>query len=41
MYEYLDAWPALRAMLDALPCTPTVDRKGAFFFYWTGIKRAG
>ena len=40
MYEYLDAWPALRAMLDTLPCTSTAVHKGMFFFYWTGRKQA-
>jgi ubiquinone/menaquinone biosynthesis C-methylase UbiE len=38
LYEYLDAYPALRAMLDGLGCTTRVDRKGLFFFYWTGTK---
>ena len=40
MYEYLDAWPAVRAMLHALPCTTHVEGKGLFFFYWTGVKSA-
>jgi len=40
LYEYLDAWPALRSMLDDLGCTPIVDTKGLFFFYWTATKRA-
>jgi ubiquinone/menaquinone biosynthesis C-methylase UbiE len=41
MYEYLDAWYGLRALLDGLPCTPVVDRKGMFFFYWCGKKKGG
>jgi len=39
MYEYLDAWHAVRAMLRSLPCTPEVERRGMFFFYWAGKKR--
>jgi ubiquinone/menaquinone biosynthesis C-methylase UbiE len=39
MYEYLDAWYAVPAMLRALPCDVEVQRRGAFFFYWTGRKR--
>lgn len=39
MYEYLDAWFAVPAMLRALPCEVEVQRRGAFFFYWTGRKR--
>jgi ubiquinone/menaquinone biosynthesis C-methylase UbiE len=38
MYDYLDAWPGLRAMLDTLPCSNTATHKGMFFFYWTGRK---
>jgi SAM-dependent methyltransferase len=38
MYEYLDAWPALCAMLDTLPCSNSAMHKGIFFFYWTGEK---
>jgi ubiquinone/menaquinone biosynthesis C-methylase UbiE len=33
IYRYLDAWPGVRAMIDALPCTTVIERKGAFFFY--------
>jgi SAM-dependent methyltransferase len=40
LYDYLDAWPALRAMLDDLGFATSVDRKGLFFFYWTGTKPA-
>jgi len=40
MYEYLDAWPAVRAIVDGLSCQPVVDEKGLFFFYWTGTKSA-
>lgn len=40
LYEYLDAWPALRAMLDDLGCRPVVDHRGLFFFYWAGAKPA-
>jgi len=39
MYEYLDAWPAVHALLGELPCDVDVDRRGAFFFYWAGRKR--
>jgi ubiquinone/menaquinone biosynthesis C-methylase UbiE len=38
MYEYLDSWHAVRAMLRALPLTPRVEHHGLFFFYWTGRK---
>jgi ubiquinone/menaquinone biosynthesis C-methylase UbiE len=41
MYEYLDFWPGLRAMLDALPCSDTMLKRGMFFFYWTGRKVGG
>lgn len=40
MYEYLDAWPAVPAMLGSLPCDTEVERRGAFFYYWAGRKRA-
>lgn len=40
MYEYLDAWWAVRAAIVAIPFEAEVDRKGAFFFYYTGRKRA-
>jgi ubiquinone/menaquinone biosynthesis C-methylase UbiE len=39
LYEYLDAWHAVRALLAGLPCDVEVDRRGLFFFYWTGRKR--
>ncbi len=38
MFEYLDAWPGLGAMLATLPCTGAKLHKGLFFFYWTGRK---
>ncbi len=38
MYEYLDGWPALRALLDTLGCRQVVMQKGMFFFYWSGRK---
>jgi SAM-dependent methyltransferase len=38
MYEYLDAWAALRALLDTLACRDVVLHKGMFFFYWSGRK---
>ena len=37
--EYLRTFPATRAVIDSLGCTPMVDRKGLFFFYWTGRKK--
>jgi ubiquinone/menaquinone biosynthesis C-methylase UbiE len=40
LYEYLDAWPSIPVLLQGLPCDVRVDRRGAFFFYWTGAKRA-
>jgi SAM-dependent methyltransferase len=40
MYEYLDSWHAVRAMLRSLPCEADVERHGLFFFYWAGRKRA-
>jgi 2-polyprenyl-3-methyl-5-hydroxy-6-metoxy-1,4-benzoquinol methylase len=40
MYEYLDAWPGLTAMLASLPCSNQALEKGAFFFYWTARKLA-
>jgi ubiquinone/menaquinone biosynthesis C-methylase UbiE len=40
MYEYLDAFPAVPAMLGSLGCDVQVERKGAFFYYWAGLKRA-
>jgi SAM-dependent methyltransferase len=40
LYEYLDASHALRATLATLPLVPEVDRRGLFFFYWAGVKRA-
>jgi ubiquinone/menaquinone biosynthesis C-methylase UbiE len=40
MYEYLDAFPAVPAMLRSLGCDVQVERKGAFFYYWAGLKRA-
>ena len=36
--EYLRTFPETRAVIDSLGCTPMVDRKGLFFFYWTGRK---
>ena len=39
MYDYLDAWPGLCAMLDTVPCSARVLQKGAFFFYWTAKKK--
>jgi ubiquinone/menaquinone biosynthesis C-methylase UbiE len=39
MFEYLDAWPAVHALLAALPCEGELDRRGLFFFYWAGRKR--
>lgn len=36
--EYLRTFPRTRALIDSLGCTPVVDRKGLFFFYWTGRK---
>ena len=38
MYEYLDGWHGVKAMIDALPATTEIDGKGAFFFYWRGRK---
>jgi ubiquinone/menaquinone biosynthesis C-methylase UbiE len=38
MYEYLDAWSAVHVMLRDLPFHVEVDRRGLFFFYWTGRK---
>ncbi|HEY4013989.1 MAG TPA: class I SAM-dependent methyltransferase [Polyangiaceae bacterium] len=38
MYEYLDSWLGVRAAVASLPFAPEVDRKGLFFFYWTGRK---
>jgi SAM-dependent methyltransferase len=40
MFEYLDAWRAVRVMLRSLPCDADVERHGLFFFYWAGRKRA-
>jgi ubiquinone/menaquinone biosynthesis C-methylase UbiE len=40
MYEYLDAWPAIPVMLQALPCAREVEARGMFFYYWAGRKRA-
>jgi ubiquinone/menaquinone biosynthesis C-methylase UbiE len=40
MYEYLDAWSAVPSMLRDLPFEVEVDRRGLFFFYWTGRKTA-
>jgi ubiquinone/menaquinone biosynthesis C-methylase UbiE len=40
MYEYLDAWYAVSEILRELPCVPAVERRGLFFFYWAGRKRA-
>ncbi|MFH0938343.1 MAG: class I SAM-dependent methyltransferase [Planctomycetota bacterium] len=47
--QHLEEWPYLsaylrsfeqtRAIIDHLPCVTIVDRKGPFFFYWTGRKR--
>jgi ubiquinone/menaquinone biosynthesis C-methylase UbiE len=39
MYEYLDAWHGVRAMLRALPLEPVVERRGLVFFYYAGLKR--
>jgi ubiquinone/menaquinone biosynthesis C-methylase UbiE len=39
MYEYLDAWHAVRATLRALPLEPVVERHGLVFFYYAGLKR--
>jgi SAM-dependent methyltransferase len=39
MYEYLDSWPAVPAMLRSLPCEAEVEKRGVFFFYWTGRKQ--
>jgi SAM-dependent methyltransferase len=39
LYAYLDAWPGVRAMLAALPCTPVLERRGAFFFYFAARKQ--
>jgi ubiquinone/menaquinone biosynthesis C-methylase UbiE len=39
MYEYLDAWHAVRATFHALGCDVEVEHRGLFFFYWTGRKR--
>lgn len=39
LFEYLDAWPAVHALLTRLPCDPLLDRRGLFFFYWGGVKR--
>jgi SAM-dependent methyltransferase len=39
MYAYLDAWPGVRAMVHALPCTPVIEKRGAFFFYFAGRKQ--
>jgi SAM-dependent methyltransferase len=36
--EYLDAWYAIPPLLQALPCDVEVQRRGAFFFYWSGRK---
>jgi ubiquinone/menaquinone biosynthesis C-methylase UbiE len=38
MYEYLDAFPAVPAMLRSLRFDVRVERRGAFFYYWAGVK---
>ncbi len=38
MYDYLDAWPGVRVIINGLSGSPIVDEKGLFFFYWTGTK---
>jgi SAM-dependent methyltransferase len=40
LYDYLDAWHSIPVLLQGLPCDVQVDRRGAFFFYWAGTKRA-
>jgi ubiquinone/menaquinone biosynthesis C-methylase UbiE len=37
--EYLRTFPEIRSVIDSLGCEPQIDRKGLFFFYWTGRKR--
>jgi ubiquinone/menaquinone biosynthesis C-methylase UbiE len=37
--EYLRTFEQTRAVMDGLDCSPVVDRRGLFFFYWTGRKR--
>jgi SAM-dependent methyltransferase len=40
LYDYLDAWPSIPVLLNALPCDVQVDRRGLFFFYWAATRRA-
>ncbi len=40
MYEYLDSWHAVRAMFRSLPFDADVEKRGLFFYYWAGHKRA-